>query len=157
MTEAKAARHFQEALAAARKAGPTWIVGGSLIYLGSLAATTATTARARGDLERRQLHQEALPTVREILRWSLPHTLGQLGCAEARLGQLDQAQAHLHEAAALLLATPQPASAVSWHWPARRRLRGVPIRGAQFGVAAHDSGQSQWSEAFWGSPRGVAV
>jgi predicted ATPase/DNA-binding SARP family transcriptional activator len=71
-----------------------------------------TAARARGDLEHaRQLHQEALPTVREILHWSLPHTLGQLGYAEARLGQLDQAQARLHEAAALLLATPQPASA----------------------------------------------
>jgi predicted ATPase/DNA-binding SARP family transcriptional activator len=71
-----------------------------------------TVARARGDLERaRQLHQDALTAVREILQWSLPHTLGQLGCAEARLGDLDHAEAHLHEAAALLLATPQPASA----------------------------------------------
>jgi predicted ATPase/class 3 adenylate cyclase len=142
---AGAARRFQEALAAARQAGPTWIVGASLIYLGSLAAlqgddarATAlyaealaesrraglrrglafagnemgNVARARGDLERaRQLHQEALPVVREILGWSIPHTLSQLGCAEARLGDLDSAATHLREAATLLLANPQPATA----------------------------------------------
>ncbi|HEY8556131.1 MAG TPA: tetratricopeptide repeat protein, partial [Actinomycetes bacterium] len=90
-------------------AGPTWIVGASLIYLGSLATLQdddaratdlyaeafaesrraglrrglafarnemGNVARARGDLERaRQLHQEALPVVREILGWSVPHTL----------------------------------------------------------------------------------
>jgi predicted ATPase/DNA-binding SARP family transcriptional activator len=142
---AGAARRFEEALAAAREAGPTWIVGASLTYLASLAAlqgdddrATAlyaeavefsrrtglrrglafarnemgNAARARGDLERaRQLHQQALPVVREILGWSVPHTLGQLGCAEARLGDLDSAEAHLREAATLLLATPQPATA----------------------------------------------
>ena len=71
-----------------------------------------SVARARGDLERaRQLHQEALPVVREILGWSVPHTLGQLGCAEARLGDLDGAGTHLREAATLVLATPQPATA----------------------------------------------
>jgi predicted ATPase/DNA-binding SARP family transcriptional activator/tetratricopeptide (TPR) repeat protein len=69
-------------------------------------------ARARGDLERaRQLHQEALPIVRELVGWSVPHTLAQLGCAEARLGGLDDAEAHLREAADLLLTTPQPATA----------------------------------------------
>jgi tetratricopeptide (TPR) repeat protein len=69
-------------------------------------------ARARGDLEgARRLHRQALPVVREILGWSVPHTLGQLGCAEARLGDLDEAEAHLQEAAALLLANPQPATA----------------------------------------------
>jgi hypothetical protein len=116
-----AEQHFEEALAVAREAGPTWIVGGSLIYLGSLpghgeddhaAALHAealelcrrtgmrrrlafarnamgTVARARGDLDRaRQLHQDALPTVGKIVQWNLPHTLGQLGCAEARLGDL---------------------------------------------------------------------
>jgi tetratricopeptide (TPR) repeat protein len=142
---AEAARRFQEALTAARQAGPTWIVGASLIYLGSLAAlggdeagATAlyaealaesrraglrrglafarnemgNVARARGDLERaRQLHQEALPVVREILGWSVPHTLGQLGCAEARLGDLDSAGTHLREAATLILANPQPSTA----------------------------------------------
>ena len=42
-------------------------------------------ARARGDLERaRQLHQEALATVREILGWSVPHTLGQRSAARRR-------------------------------------------------------------------------
>jgi predicted ATPase len=69
-------------------------------------------ARARGDLERaRQLHREALPVVREILGWSVPHTLGQLACAEARLGDLDDAETHLREAVALVLASPQPLTA----------------------------------------------
>jgi predicted ATPase/DNA-binding SARP family transcriptional activator len=69
-------------------------------------------ARARGDLERaRQLHQEALGIVREVLGWSVPYTLAQLGCAEARLGELDDAEAHLREAADLVLDAPQPATA----------------------------------------------
>jgi predicted ATPase/DNA-binding SARP family transcriptional activator len=69
-------------------------------------------ARARGDLEHaRRLHQEALGIVREILGWSVPHTLAQLGCAEARLGDLDDAEAHLREAAGLVLDAPQPATA----------------------------------------------
>jgi predicted ATPase/DNA-binding SARP family transcriptional activator len=69
-------------------------------------------ARARGDLERaRRLHQEALGIVREILGWSVPHTLAQLGCAEARLGDLDDAEAHLGEAAGLVLDAPEPATA----------------------------------------------
>jgi predicted ATPase/DNA-binding SARP family transcriptional activator len=69
-------------------------------------------ARARGDLERaRQLHREALVLIRELVGWSIPHTLVQLACAEARLGDLDAAEAHLEEAADLILATPQPATA----------------------------------------------
>jgi predicted ATPase/DNA-binding SARP family transcriptional activator len=69
-------------------------------------------ARVRGDLERaRQLHQEALAIVRELVGWSVPHTLAQLGCAEARLGDLDDAEAHLREAAGLVLDAPQPATA----------------------------------------------
>jgi predicted ATPase len=69
-------------------------------------------ARVRGDLERaRRLHQEALGIVRELLGWSVPHTLAQLGCAEARLGDLDAAEAHLREAAGLLRTIPQPATA----------------------------------------------
>jgi predicted ATPase/DNA-binding SARP family transcriptional activator len=39
----------------------------------------------------RHLHQEALTIVREILMWSVPHTLAQLGCAEARLGEREDA------------------------------------------------------------------
>ena len=66
-------------------------------------------ARIRGDLERaRQLHQEALTIVRELLGWSVPFTIAQLACAEARLGDLDDAEAHLREAAGLLLAAPDP-------------------------------------------------
>jgi tetratricopeptide (TPR) repeat protein len=66
-------------------------------------------ARMRGDLERaRQLHQEALSIVRELLGWSVPFTIAQLACAEARLGDLDDAEAHLREAAGLLLAAPDP-------------------------------------------------
>jgi predicted ATPase/DNA-binding SARP family transcriptional activator len=69
-------------------------------------------ARIRGDLERaRQLHQEALIIVRELLGWSVPFTIAQLACAEARLGDLDDAEAHLREAAGLLLAAPDPETA----------------------------------------------
>ena len=75
---------------------------------------SAAAARVRGELERaRQLHREALPIVRELVGWSVPHTLAQLACAEARLGDLDAAEAHLREAAELILATPQPATAAS--------------------------------------------
>jgi predicted ATPase len=71
-------------------------------------------ARVRGDLERaRQLHQEALAIAREEVGWSVPHTLAQLACAEARLGELDDAEAHLGEAVGLLRAIPQPATAAS--------------------------------------------
>jgi predicted ATPase/DNA-binding SARP family transcriptional activator len=69
-------------------------------------------ARAGGDLERaRQLHQEALEIVREVLGWSVPYTLAQLACAEARLGALDDAEANLREASGLVLRAPQPATA----------------------------------------------
>jgi predicted ATPase/DNA-binding SARP family transcriptional activator len=140
-----AARHYEEALAAARAEGPQWTLAALLIELGGLAAILGDDARAaalhaeaatrirragqrrglsylynemgavarlRGDLERaRQLHQEALGIVREIVGWSVPHTLAQLACAEARLGALDGAEAHLREAATLVLAIPQPATA----------------------------------------------
>jgi len=69
-------------------------------------------ARVRGDLERaRRLHSEALAIVRGLIGWSVPHTLVQLACAEARLGDLEAAERHLAEAAGLLLAIPQPATA----------------------------------------------
>jgi predicted ATPase/DNA-binding SARP family transcriptional activator len=69
-------------------------------------------ARARGDLERaRHLHQEALAIVRELVGWSVPYTLAQLACAETRLGDLDDAEAHLREAAELLQTFPQPGTA----------------------------------------------
>jgi predicted ATPase/DNA-binding SARP family transcriptional activator len=65
-------------------------------------------ARARDDLERaRHLHREALPIVQELVGWSVPYTLASLACAEARLGDLDDAEAHLREAAGLLFASPQ--------------------------------------------------
>jgi hypothetical protein len=63
-------------------------------------------------LERaRELHREALGIVRELVGWSVPHTLAQLGCAEARLGELDQADEHLREAADLVLNAFEPATA----------------------------------------------
>jgi predicted ATPase/DNA-binding SARP family transcriptional activator len=72
----------------------------------------AGIARVRGDLERaRQLHAEALAIVRELVGWSVPHTLAQLACVEARLGDLENAEAHLQEATGLLRAVPQPATA----------------------------------------------
>jgi predicted ATPase/DNA-binding SARP family transcriptional activator len=71
-------------------------------------------ARVRGDLERaRQLHTEALGIIRGLIGWSVPHTLVQLACAEARLSDLDAAEGHLAEAAGLLLAVPQPATAAA--------------------------------------------
>jgi predicted ATPase/DNA-binding SARP family transcriptional activator len=79
---------------------------------GHLYNEAGAIARVRGDLERaRQLHQEALDIVREQVGWSVPFTLAQLACAEARLGDLDAAEAHLREAAELLLATPEPVTA----------------------------------------------
>jgi tetratricopeptide (TPR) repeat protein len=65
-------------------------------------------ARAHDDLERaRHLHREALPIVQELVGWSVPYTLASLACAEVRLGDLDDAEARLREAAGLLLASPQ--------------------------------------------------
>jgi tetratricopeptide (TPR) repeat protein len=103
--DARATDLYAEALAESRR-------GGLRRGLAFARNEMGNVARARGDLERaRQLHQEALPVVREILGWSVPHTLGQLGCAEARLGDLDSAGTHLREAATLLLANPQPSTA----------------------------------------------
>jgi tetratricopeptide (TPR) repeat protein len=69
-------------------------------------------ARARGDLERaRELHREALAIVREEVGWSVPYTLAQLGCAEARLGELEPAERDLAEAARLVLDAFEPVSA----------------------------------------------
>ncbi|HZD68475.1 MAG TPA: tetratricopeptide repeat protein [Actinomycetes bacterium] len=103
--EARASALFAEAVQECRRTGIRRGLAFARNQMGS-------AARARGDLEgARQLHQEALPVVREILGWSVAHTLGQLGCAEARLGDLDSAGTHLREAATLVLATPQPATA----------------------------------------------
>jgi predicted ATPase/DNA-binding SARP family transcriptional activator/tetratricopeptide (TPR) repeat protein len=103
--EARAASLIAEAVALARRSGQRRAFGHLYNELG-------TVARARGELERaRQLHQEALGIVRGLVGWSVPHTLASLACAEARLGDLDAADAHLREAAGLLLATPQPATA----------------------------------------------
>jgi hypothetical protein len=102
--EAPAARLIAEGVALARGSGQRRAFGHLYNELG-------TVARARDDLERaRQLHQEALAIVRGLIGWSVPHTLASLACAEARLGDLDGAAAHLREAADLLLSTPQPAT-----------------------------------------------
>jgi predicted ATPase/DNA-binding SARP family transcriptional activator len=103
--EDRAAALHAEAVALARRSGQRRALGHLYNELGAV-------ARARGDLERaRQLHQEALAIVRGLIGWSVPHTLASLACAEARLGDLDGAAAHLREAARLLLETPQPATA----------------------------------------------
>jgi hypothetical protein len=66
-------------------------------------------ARGRGQPERAlPLHQEALAIHRAMVPSRVPRTLGQVGCTEASLGQLDAAEDHLREAATLALATPQP-------------------------------------------------
>jgi tetratricopeptide (TPR) repeat protein len=70
-------------------------------------------ARLRGDVERAlPLHLEALDIHRELLRTRVPRTLAHVGCTRARLGDLDAAEADLREAAALVLHTPQPSTAV---------------------------------------------
>jgi tetratricopeptide (TPR) repeat protein len=70
-------------------------------------------ARFRGQPERAlPLHQVALAIHRALVPTRVPRTLGQVGCTEARLGQYDAAGAHLREAAALALATPQPPTAL---------------------------------------------
>jgi predicted ATPase/DNA-binding SARP family transcriptional activator len=103
--EARAAALHAEAAALARRSGQRRAFGHLYNELGAV-------ARARDDLERaRQLHQEALAIVRGLIGWSVPHTLASLACAEARLGDLESAGAHLREAADLLLSTPQPATA----------------------------------------------
>jgi len=103
--EERAVALHAESAAIARRAG--WRRGIAYAWNG-----LGAIARARGDLERaRQLHQEALGIVHEVLAWSVPHTLAQLGCAEARLGDLGDAEAHLREATGLVLDAPQPATA----------------------------------------------
>jgi tetratricopeptide (TPR) repeat protein len=81
---------------------------------GHLYNELGAVARVRGDPERaRRLHTEALAILREIVGWSVPHTLTQLACAEARVGELEAAEAHLREAADLLRTNPQPATTAS--------------------------------------------
>jgi predicted ATPase/DNA-binding SARP family transcriptional activator/tetratricopeptide (TPR) repeat protein len=103
--EARAATLHAEAVALARRTGQRRAFGHLYNELGAV-------ARAKGELERaRRLHQEALAIVRGLIGWSVPHTLASLACAEARLGDLDAATAHLGEAADLLRSTPQPQTA----------------------------------------------
>jgi tetratricopeptide (TPR) repeat protein len=105
--DARAATIHAEAVALFRSTGQRRGFGHLYNELGGI-------ARVRGDLERaRRLHQEALGILRELIGWSVPHTLAQLACAEARLGDLDAAEAHLAEAAGLLQAVPQPGTAAS--------------------------------------------
>jgi tetratricopeptide (TPR) repeat protein len=105
--DARAAALAAEATALFRRTGQPRGFGHLYNGLGDV-------ARVRGDLERaRRLHTEALAILREIVGWSVPHTLTQLACAEARLGDLDAAEAHLREAAGLLRTSPQPATAAS--------------------------------------------
>ena len=105
--EAQAAALYAEATALFRRTGQPRGFGHLYNELGAV-------ARVRGELERaRHLHTEALAIVREIVGWSVPHTLTQLARAEARLGDLEAAEAHLREAAELLRTSPQPATAAS--------------------------------------------
>jgi tetratricopeptide (TPR) repeat protein len=103
--DARGAALHAEAIALSRRTGQRRGLAFAWNEMGGI-------ARARGEIDRaRHLHQEALTIVREILMWSVPHTLAQLGCAEARLGEREDAEAHLREAAALVLGTAQPATA----------------------------------------------
>jgi predicted ATPase/DNA-binding SARP family transcriptional activator len=105
--DARAASVYAEAVVLFRRTGQRRGFGHLYNELGG-------AARVRGDLEwARQLHSEALAIVRGLVGWSVPHTLVQLACAEARLGDLGAAEAHLAEAAGLLLAVPQPATAAA--------------------------------------------
>jgi hypothetical protein len=117
--DARAAALHQEATALVRRAGMRRARA-------HLCNEMGLTARARGDLERaRPLHLEALGIHRELIRFRVPHTLGQLGCAEARLGALDDAEAHLREATTLVVDRSQPLTAalllVGFAWVALGR------------------------------------
>ncbi len=130
--DARSAALFAEAVALIRRTGLRRGDGHIYNELGGI-------ARVRGELERaRQLHREALPIVRELVGWSVPYVLAQLACAEARLGDLDAAEAHLQEAAELVLATPQPATAASVLAGATLAAlgRGRPERAARLLAAA---------------------
>ncbi|HEX3212283.1 MAG TPA: tetratricopeptide repeat protein, partial [Actinomycetota bacterium] len=130
--DARSGALFAEAVALIRRTGLRRGDGHLYNELGGI-------ARVRGELERaRQLHREALPIVRELVGWSVPYVLAQLACAEARLGDLDAAEAHLREAAELILATPQPATAASVLAGATLAAlgRGQPERAARLLAAA---------------------
>jgi predicted ATPase/DNA-binding SARP family transcriptional activator len=117
-------------------------------------------ARARGDLERaRHLHAEALAIVRELVGWSVPYTLAQLACAEARLGDLDDAEAHLREAAGLLLSSPQPATAALLLTGAALAAigRGRPERAARLLAAAEATWERAGMALIGGDARDVEV
>ena len=71
-----------------------------------------------------------------MIGWSVPHTLAQLACAEARLGDLDAATTHLQEAAGLPPGRPQPGTAASVlgrRGPGRHRPRPGRAGGAAAG------------------------
>jgi tetratricopeptide (TPR) repeat protein len=105
--DARAASLYAEAVTLYRRTGQRRGFGHLYNALGD-------AARVHGDLERaRRLHGEALAILRGLVGWSVPHTLVQLACAEARLGDLDAAERHLAEAAGLLLDLPQPATAAA--------------------------------------------
>jgi tetratricopeptide (TPR) repeat protein len=130
--EARAATLQAEAAAQIRRVGQRRGFGHLYNELGGV-------ARARGELERaRHLHQKALGIVRDLVGWSVPHTLASLAVAEARLGDLDDADAHLQEAAGLLLASPQPATAALLLTGAALSAvgRGRPERAARLLAAA---------------------
>jgi predicted ATPase/DNA-binding SARP family transcriptional activator len=130
--DARAAALHAEAAALARRTGQRRAFGHLYNELGII-------ARARDDTERaRQCHQEALAIVRGLVGWSVPHTLASLACAEARLGDLDAAEAHLGEAAGLLLSIPQPQTAALVLTAAALAAlgRGRPARAARLLAAA---------------------
>jgi hypothetical protein len=70
----EAAGRYQEALEAARPAGPTWVVCSSLVELGSLAALAGEDARAD------ELHAEAATLARRTgLRRGTAHVSNEMG------------------------------------------------------------------------------
>jgi tetratricopeptide (TPR) repeat protein len=121
--------------------------------LGHLYNEAGGVARVRGELERaRRLHQEALVIVRELVGWSVPHTLAQLACAEARLSDLDAAEDHLREAAELILARPQPATAASVLAGAALVALDQPERAARL-LAAAEATRERAGVAAFGAER----
>jgi predicted ATPase/DNA-binding SARP family transcriptional activator len=151
--DARAAALHAETAALARRTGQRRAFGHLYNELGGI-------ARARDDPERaRQLHREALAIVHGLVGWSVPHTLASLACAEARLGDLDAAEAHLGEAADLLLATPQPqTAAVVLVGAALAALgRGRPERAARLLAAAEATWERAGMALIGGDARDVEV
>ena len=92
----EAGGRYQEALAAAREAGPTWVACSSMIELGSLAALRDDDAQADA------MHAEAAALARRTgMRRGIAHAHNEMGLAARFRGQPERALPMHQEALAI--------------------------------------------------------